>query len=424
MAMVPQGRTVALALWRRFPTCCIADFQSAEFQISRRLAKHPCLADWKSAIRQTGSLRYEAGATSKAPLDKMTNPGKLPPVIPPVIGSPRPPPLPPVVGRAAPRPSPPVIKASIKEPIARQTRKAKSPPALFTPEELERFKNLLVFARMVVEGYFSGKHKSPFHGSSAEFSEYKEYTAGDDPGNLDWRVYGRTRRLYLRQYEAETDMVVYLMLDTSGSMSYAGTGRQSKYLLAAKVAAALAYLMIHQGDKAALATFAEKVTQFQPPGGTRKHLHNLVSELEKVQPKLSTGMAAAVEECANLFRQRGLVVILSDFFTAYEPLFDALGHFMHRRFEILLLQVLDPDELNLPAMNVARFVDLESGEEVRAEPEEIRAAFRATMRERVEALAFQARQRRIRHAVIHTDRPYLEAIEAYLGFRGQQDFKA
>jgi uncharacterized protein (DUF58 family) len=181
--------------------------------------------------------------------------------------------------------------------------------------------------------------------------------------------------------------------------------------------------MMHQGDKASLAMFADKVTQFHPPGGTRRHLHNLVAELERVQPASTTGMGGAITECANLFRKRGLVVVLSDFLTDYDELFDSLGLFMHRGFQLLLMQVLDPDELELPSVNVARFVDLETKEEVRAEPEEIRTAYRETMHRRMVELAQQADQRRIKHAVVHTDRPYLDAIEAYLGFRGEKNLQ-
>jgi uncharacterized protein (DUF58 family) len=157
---------------------------------------------------------------------------------PPVIGS-GPPPIPrpvraipPILPPAAgipPRLSP-WVKST--EPVARRR-------SLLTPAELERFKNLLVFARSTVEGYFIGKHKSPYRGSSVEFTDYKEYVPGDEVNRVDWRVYGRSRRLYVRQYEAETDMVVYLLVDVSASMSYAGAGRQSKYLVAAKIAAAL-----------------------------------------------------------------------------------------------------------------------------------------------------------------------------------------
>src|SRR5882672_8882963 len=150
-------------------------------------------------------------------------------------------------------------------------REPKRPPAstLLDFEELERFENLLVFARIAVEGFFAGKHKSPWTGSSTEFADYKEYTAGDDLDRLDWRVYGRTRRLFIRQYEDETDMTAFLLVDASASMRYAGEKRRSKFHLAARITAALAYLMHKQADKSALALFADRVTSFLPPGGTR-----------------------------------------------------------------------------------------------------------------------------------------------------------
>jgi uncharacterized protein (DUF58 family) len=292
---------------------------------------------------------------------------------------------------------------------------------LLNLEELERFENLLVFAKAVVEGYFTGKHKSPYRGSAAEFADYKEYAPGDELARLDWRVYGRTRRLYLRQFEEETDMTVYLMLDTSGSMRYAGEKRQSKFFLAAKIAAALAYLMMSQNDKAALVLFAQKVTQFLSPGGTRRHLHRIVTELERVRPALTTGIAGAVQECNALFKKRGRIVILSDFLDDTDALFDALAQFVHRKFEILLLQIVDPDELNLPAFNAAKFVDLETAETVQVDPEEIRESYQANIQRHIDALAREADLRQIQHRLVDTQRPYIDAIEAYLGFRGKNE---
>jgi uncharacterized protein (DUF58 family) len=339
--------------------------------------------------------------------------------LPPRLGTARPTP-PPLPRQVQPTLSPPPLprRVEVKPAAPLQVRVISRKEPLLTPSELDRFKNLLVFARSTVEGYFSGKHKSPYRGSSAEFADYKEYVAGDDVSHLDWRVYGRARRLFIRQYEEETDMVVYLLVDTSASMSYAGEKRQSKYLLAAKVAAALAYLMIHQGDKASLVTFSDTINQYYAPGGTRRHLFNLVAELEKVKPASTTGIAQALFECHSLFKKRGRLVILSDFFTDRRELFEALGLFLHRKFEILLLHVLDPDELQLPDVSVARFVDMETAEQVQVEPEEIRAAYRETMRRNVDTLAKEADECRIAHALVDTRRPYLEAIEAYLGFRG------
>lgn len=325
---------------------------------------------------------------------------------------PPPPPLPKQTGVSA-------AAASLLQ--LRNRGRQEPPPLLLNLQELERFENLLVFAKAVVEGYFAGKHKSPYRGSAAEFADYKEYAPGDELARLDWRVYGRTRRLYLRQFEEETDMTVYLMLDTSGSMRYAGEKRQSKFFLAAKIAAALAYLMMAQSDKASLVLFAQKVTQFFAPGGTRRHLHRIVTELERVRPALTTGIAGAVQECNALFKKRGRIVILSDFLDDTDALFDALAQFVHRKFEILLLQIVDPDELNLPSFNAAKFVDLETAETVQVDPEEIRASYQAHIKEHIDALAKEADMRQIQHRLVDTQRPYLDAIEAYLGFRGRNE---
>ncbi len=316
---------------------------------------------------------------------------------------------------------PPLPQPHGASAVAARFRPPPLPPSLLDIEELERFENLLVFARTVVEGYFAGRHKSPNRGSAAEFADYKEYVPGDDLAHLDWRVYGRTRRLYLRQFEEETDMVVYLLVDTSGSMRYAGGKRQSKYLLAARIAASLAYLMLAQGDKAALVTFAEKITNVVPAGGTRRHLHRIVRALEEIRPGRGTGLAHSLEECAALFKRRGRLVIVSDFLDEPAPLFEALSQFVHRKFEILLLHVVDPDELHLPDSAVARFVDLETGDTVQVDPEDIRANYQVHMRTLIEGLAREADLRQIQHRLVDTRRPYLDAIEAYLGFRGKNE---
>jgi uncharacterized protein (DUF58 family) len=343
--------------------------------------------------------------------------------------NPQDPRLPPVLGGATVTTSsspPPLPSASL--PLRLRPSATWSPPPplpavnadpLLVPEELERFKNLLVFARSTVEGYFVGKHRSPYRGSSVEFADYKEYVPGDEVSRIDWRAFGRSRRLFVRQYEAETDMVIYLLVDVSASMNYPASRRLSKYRLAAKIAAALAYLMVRQGDKAALVLFAKTLNHFRPPGGTRRHLHNLIAELEAVTPAAETGIAQALRECNPLFKKRGRLVILSDFWDDTPDVFDALAQFLHRKFEVLLLQVLHPDELNLPPAQTARFEDMETGERLEVEPEEIRAAYRQAARQRVEDIAREANHRRITHALIDTRQPYLEAIEAYLGFRGR-----
>jgi uncharacterized protein (DUF58 family) len=291
--------------------------------------------------------------------------------------------------------------------------------ALLDPSEIERFGNLLLFAKSQVEGYFSGKHRSPYYGSNVEFTDYKEYSPGEDIAHMDWRVYGRTQKLFLRKFEEETDMAVYLLVDTSGSMQYQGAGLEPKFTQAARIAASLAYLMIQQGDKAGLGLFDQKLYKYIPPGGTRRHLYNVIKELEAVRPTARTGIQRALQECASIFRKRGLLVILSDFLGDHEELFDALGQFTHRKYEVLLLQVLDPDELDLPQVSLARFVDLETGEAVNVEPDEIRRGYRENMTGLTDYLAAQSDRRRIQYALVRTSNPYMHAIEAYLGFQAR-----
>jgi uncharacterized protein (DUF58 family) len=214
-------------------------------------------------------------------------------------------------------------------------------------------------------------------------------------------------------------MSVYLLVDISASMGYANGESQSKYLLAARIAAALAYLMIHQGDKVALVTFSEELKQFLPPGGTRRHLHHIIRELESVQPAFGTGTAHALAECDPLFKRRGKLVVLSDFWDNTDQTFEALSRFLHRKFEILLLHVAHPHEMDLPDVSAARFHDMETHDEIEVEPEEIRAAYREGARQRAAALAREATSRNITYALVDSSRPYVDAIEAYLGFRGR-----
>lgn len=291
------------------------------------------------------------------------------------------------------------------------------PSSILTPSELEPFRDLLLFAQATVEGFFAGKHRSPYPGASAEFRDFRNYVPGDAIDRIDWRAYGRSRRLFIRRYEDETDMVAYLLVDTSGSMQFAGAGRPPKYQVAARIAAALAYLMLHQGDKTALGLFAEELKTYLPPGGTRRHLFEVVRALEGVTPNRTTGIPEALRQCAGYFKKRGRLVLLSDFLTPVAPLLDALSQFLHRGFDILLLQVLDPDEIQLPAQAVARFVDLETAEEIEVDTAELRAAYRKRIESSLNELAREAEARRIEYQRVTTDVPYTTALEAYLGFR-------
>ncbi len=323
---------------------------------------------------------------------------------------------------AKPPPLPTRTYATLRESAeaAQEIYNLKRAATLLDEAELVRFKNLIVFAKTAVESRFQGRHKSPDLGGGGEFSEYLAYEPGRPVQAIDWHVYARSRKLVIRRYRQETDMDVHLLVDASGSMAFRGGTREEKGLRAARVAAALGYLMLRQGDKASLTLFADRVLEHIPAGGTRRHLLAMLRGL--VRPAYeSTGktdLPAAIRECGLLLKRRGRLVILSDFL-GNDPaeILDALGPFIHRGFEILLMQLTDPDELSLPDAPLARFVDMETGESIEVEPAEIRADYEARMRARSAELAAGGANHRIDFAALDTASPYREAIEAYLGFR-------
>ncbi len=290
---------------------------------------------------------------------------------------------------------------------------------LLNLEEISKYDNLLVFAKSVVDGYYSGRHKAINYGNSAQFKDYRAYQPGDELSKIDWRLYGKTKKLFTKKFDNETDMMVYLLVDMSASMGY-GDGT-TKDLLAARIAAALAYLMINQGDKVSLTLFDEKVNLYLSPSGTRIHLHNMVTALEQTKPLLKTDLCRALNECCGLFKKRGRLIVLSDFWGVDSRLFDALSQFLHRRFEILLMHVFDEDELKLPQYDNIRFVDMESGEEVQIEPDEIAANYQKNMQKFLDDLSVNSEARKIHYSLIDTTTPYLDAIESYLGFKKGQD---
>jgi uncharacterized protein (DUF58 family) len=335
---------------------------------------------------------------------------------PPLPGAVRPPPV--FLSKpAAPPPPLPGFRSTTRSATRLAESRLGTRKLLLSIEELERFKNLLLFAQSQVEGLYAGRHRSLLPGSSSEFRDFKNYTAGDSIDHVDWRAYGRTRRLFVRRYEDETDLTAYVLVDTSASMAYAGSGALAKYHHAARLAAALAYLMMRQGDKSALGLFSDKLHHYTPPGGTRQHLHDLVTVLENVRPERGTGLAGALEQAAAVCRRRGRLILISDLHGDQAALFDALARFAHRGFRILLLQILHPDELDLPARHVARYQDMESGAAVEVDAEELGDAYRKRVRASLDTIAREASGRGIEHQLVNTSQPYTVALEAYLGFR-------
>ncbi|MEM1085070.1 MAG: DUF58 domain-containing protein [Verrucomicrobiota bacterium] len=322
-------------------------------------------------------------------------------------------------GSAVPPPLPLRTGGKSAEPD-RDAMREKLASGLLDPASLDRYRHLVAFARTTVESRFAGRHKSRDLGSGGEFAEFTRYVPGMPTSGIDWRLYGRSRKLYLRRFEELSDMTAHLVVDASASMRFHGSKQEPKSLRAVRTAAALAYLMTRQGDKASLTLFNDAVRHHIPAGGTRRHLHQMLRAL--VTPAYDaagkTNIAASLLGSMPLLKPRGRIVILSDFLGQEpEQILDALGPLIHARHEILMLQLSDPEERTLPEVSLARFVDMETGEQVQIEPIELRERYERAIEVRTEILRSGALGRGVDFAVLRTERPYHEAIEAYLGFR-------
>lgn len=264
-----------------------------------------------------------------------------------------------------------------------------TPEQYLRPDVIQQVRRLDLKARFIVEGFLTGLHRSPFHGFSVEFSEHRKYTPGDDLRHLDWNVYGKTDRYYVRKYQAETNVETYLLVDSSASMGFSAGGRMTKLDYAICLAAALGYLMVSQQDPVGLFVFDEIPRAYLPPRCRRDHLTNLLATLARVRPAGPTHLGRCLHQIAARIPKRSLVILLSDLLDA-EPedtaedrdsLREALHHFRHHGHDIILFQVLDHSERVLDFHGLARFEDPETRRELQVDPEALRDAYQRELQE-------------------------------------------
>jgi uncharacterized protein (DUF58 family) len=237
-----------------------------------------------------------------------------------------------------------------------------------------RIKSLQMRARVAVEGFIKGIHRSPYHGFSVEFSEYREYSPGDDPRYLDWRLYARSDRYYVKRFEDETNLRCYLVLDTSRSMGYR-SGPYSKIEYARTAAATIAYFLSAQRDAVGLLTFEDKITDYLPPRHRPGHLRRLMAMLEREPQGRATDLAGPLEQIAATVRKRGLIVLISDLLAPTGPLRTRLGYLRSRGHDVIVLRILDPAETRFEFATPAMFRDVETGRELYVDPEAARAEY-------------------------------------------------
>jgi len=292
----------------------------------------------------------------------------------------------------------------------------------FLKEALVKFGRVELTARRAVEGTLTGRHKSPFRGFSVEFAEHRPYFPGDDIRYLDWKALAKLDKLFVRQFEQETNMRCYLLLDASGSMGY-GSANGSKLDYAVKLAALLAYLVLRQGDAVGLAVFSERLREFIPARRSSSHLRVILEALEQVKPEGATRFRRVTEELSALLKRRSLLVLLSDLLDEDEALSMALHYLQRRGHDILVLHILDPDELELPFTLPSMFVDMEEPAQLPVDPESLRASYKRRVERFLKECRDKCGQAGAHYFRLTTDTDEASALGLYLAWRSRRGSK-
>ncbi len=288
----------------------------------------------------------------------------------------------------------------------------------FDPRTLARLAGAKLRSRRAALGHMAGMHRSPLRGLSVEFAEHREYSPGDDLRYVDWKVFGRSDKFYLKQYEEETNLVCYFAVDTSASMGYRGPGAaMSKLEYAQRAAASLAYLVTRQQDSVALATFDSEVRQFVRPGRGAEHWRHVVESLDVTGDDRPTSIGPVLHQLAERFVDRGLVIVLSDLFDDVPKLIAGLKHLRHRRHDVIVLHVLDAAEIDFPFRRTTLFESVETDDEILAHPLALRKAYLAEFSAFLAAARRGCRELSIDHVVLRTDASLEDTLARLLAAR-------
>ncbi|MEX2112924.1 MAG: DUF58 domain-containing protein [Pirellulales bacterium] len=295
---------------------------------------------------------------------------------------------------------------------------ADQPGALLDADVLSRLSGVPLFARRPMQGSVSGRHSSPHRGSSVEFAEYRKYVPGDDLRRLDWRAYGRSDRFYVKEFEADTNLRCCLVLDSSGSMGFGSTGT-TKFAYARHVAATLGYLASQQGDAVGLACVAKGIVRQLPPRRNAAHLRLVLDMLEEVRPQGETQLAPVLHELAETIRQRALVIIISDLFIDPQILNGCFQHLRFCRHDVAVFHLLDPLELEFQFRRPMRFLDMEGGAAIFAEPNEIADRYHRALQQYLQGLNEVVLESAVDYHRVRLDESYEQALMRFLINRAQ-----
>lgn len=282
-----------------------------------------------------------------------------------------------------------------------------------TPQELQKLGRLVLQSRYVVEGNLSGRHRSPHRGSSSEFADHRSYVEGDDLKRLDWKVLARTDRYFIRRYEDETNLRVYLVIDRSASMNY-GNGPKTKYQYACHLAIALGYVIIKARDSVGLFLYSNNIDARMGPRNSFVHLNNMAKTITEQQPDTQTETAKTLHQVAEMIRRRAMIIIFSDLFDESEHVTRAFAHLRKQRHDVILFHIFDPMELDFKFKKGTIFVDMETGERVQADPRSMAKEYRKIMGDFIEKNRKMCSEMNIDYRLVRTDHDIGVLARSYL----------
>lgn len=287
------------------------------------------------------------------------------------------------------------------------------------PSIVSKLSSLELKARMIVEGFLLGLHRSPYHGFSIEFSQHRPYMQGDAMKDIDWKVYGKSDKFFVKQYEEETNLKCHILFDISKSMTYASENQISKLEYGSLLIASLSYLMLKQKDAVGLTIYADKIKKSLPPKASNIYLREILLTLNGIQSSDKTRTADSLNLLAESIRRKGMVIIVSDFFDEPESVYQALKHFAFKKHEVVVFQILDPMERSFAFGKDSIFVDLETEEEMTTQPHQIQKAYKEAMNEFIHKLKNVCLNGGIEYNLIDTSMSFDKALYAYLQKRSR-----
>jgi uncharacterized protein (DUF58 family) len=287
------------------------------------------------------------------------------------------------------------------------------------PKVISKISSMDLKARMIVEGFLLGLHRSPFHGFSIEFAQHRQYMQGDALKDVDWKVFAKTDRYYVKQYEEETNLRSYIFLDTSKSMAYSSGDNISKLEYSKMLVAALSYISLKQKDAVGLSLYSNEIIKTLPPKASNNYLKEIITSLHNVKPDTGTNTALCLNKAAESIKKRGLVIVVSDFFDDIDSVLKVLKQFRFMKNEVIVFQVLDPMEVDFGFERDSVFVDLESNQEMTSQPYQIKKAYREAMTKFTKKIKDECINSGIEYNLLNTSTGFDKALFAYLQKRSR-----